>query len=65
MTYDELQRVRSDYRGFGLVVYSFSKGSVIAVGEDRNTLDKQLEDSVYDLSDEDVVILCCDQHDYL
>jgi hypothetical protein len=64
MTEDKFQRIRSQYRGFGKVVYNIDSNSVIAVGDTRQKLTKQLEDSDYNITDDRNIILCCETDDY-
>lgn len=64
MTEDKFQRIRSRYRGFGMVVYSIDSNSVIAVGDTRQKLSKQLEDSNYSLTGDKTMVLRCETDDY-
>jgi hypothetical protein len=65
MSEDRFQKIRAKYRGFGLVAYSIAEQKVIAVGDTHRKINKQLEDSEYNIGGSDIIILRCETDEYI
>jgi hypothetical protein len=65
MTEDRFQRIRSKYRGFGMVVYNIDSNSVIAIGDTRKKLTEQLQNTNYSITDDKNIVLRCETDEYV